>query len=875
MSRHSIKYLKNYSKPDYYISRTDLHFDIFDTYTIVKTQYSVYRSPESSERAIRLDGENLELMSVRLDGRLLNDGDYKCDDFSLTIYNVPEKFILDIKTNIKPDENKALAGLYRSKSILVTQCEPHGFRRITYSLDRPDISSIYTTSIIASAEQYPVLLSNGDKQLDLCLENNRRLVVWHDPFPKPSYLFALVAGDLACVKSSFSTMSNREISLELYVSKGAEDQCEFALEAVKKAMLFDEQQYSREYDLDTFMIVATEDFNFGAMENKGLNIFNISCINTHKNLSTDTEFLRVASVIGHEYFHNWSGNRVTCRDWFQLSLKEGLTVYRENQFMESVFPVSLNRVGFINKLLSRQFAEDAGPLAHPVQPDSYIEVNNFYTATIYEKGAEVIRMMHTLIGDDNYFKGISNYFDKFDGACATIEDFVACMENSSGFDLSQFKNWYKQKGTPTVKVRTLYDSKNKCLDVNVKQIKPFNDENTHLYPLVIPIKVAVFDNEGNKIKASYKDIQSSHHLFVLKDKESNFHLDNVKVEPTVSLLQGLSAPVKLDYDYSVEDLSILLLYEKDQYNRWDAAVRLHKKELFSVLKNISRGSIPVISEKYLSIIKELLSLANDQKMYNILGNLLQLPKITIFTQELEDINIEHIYSSYQFIQSSIYQNHRDIVDNIFETLQKSHFDRDIAVAKRILQNTLLDYIIIDKSEKEVRFLSDLISATDNITEHLSIMSHLCSIDSPLVEEYLNKFYDKWKNSPLTYDKWIKLLSGSNSKNVYERITRIKQEDPNFIATNPNHIRALYGYFSMENLVYFHARDGKGYELVVNEILEVDKFNPNLSSVLVSVFSNWKKFAKENQNLMQKYLQTILDSETISKNLFEMTEKMLS
>ncbi|NQY44146.1 MAG: DUF3458 domain-containing protein, partial [Legionellales bacterium] len=560
--------------------------------------------------------------------------------------------------------------------------EPHGFRRIVYSIDRPDVSSVYTTSITADRDEFPVLLSNGNRTFEAELDNNRKLVVWNDPYPKPSYLFALVAGKLSCVSSSYTTLTNREVKLELYVSHGAEQQCEFALEVVKKAMRWDEEKYSREYDLDIFMIVATEDFNNGAMENKGLNIFNISCINTHKDLSTDAEFLRVASVVGHEYFHNWSGNRVTCRDWFQLSLKEGLTVYRENQFMEDTFPLSLNRLGCIDKLINYQFTEDADSLAHPVQPDSYIEVNNFYTATIYEKGAEVIRMIQTILGDRNYYKGISLYFDKFDGGCATIDDFVACMEEASGYNLLNFKNWYKQQGTPIIDIKTSYAEES--FTINVTQEIPHNDKNKKLYPLVVPIEIAFFDNVGGKIDVSFNESKAFKHTLVLEDFSTEYKFTNVSAKPTVSFLRGLSAPVKLNYDYDINDLHTLVLHEEDEFNRWDAANRLHKIEIGKILDSLKSGTKFLVSDRYLDIFEQILAKANETNQYSILGYLLQLPKPKVFIQDLVDVDISDILNSYKIVRQGIYDTHKEKIDSLYNKLLSTKYEEDVNKAKRIL-----------------------------------------------------------------------------------------------------------------------------------------------------------------------------------------------
>lgn len=862
-------YLKDYKQLNYSVKEIKLAFDISEEKTVVKArQHIELENPE--ENTVVLSGDSLELNSIYINGQLLEISQYELSNSELKIINVPSKFILDIENTIYPHLNKALSGLYKTKNIFLTQCEPHGFRRITYAPDRPDISSIYTVSITADKDKYPILLSNGDKQEEMIVKDNRKTVSWRDPFPKPSYLFALVAGNLVAVQDHYITSSGKKVDIFLYVEDGQQEQCLYAIDALKKAMKWDEVTYNREYDLNTYMIVAAEDFNMGAMENKGLNIFNISCVNTHEALSTDAEYLRVAAVIAHEYFHNWSGNRVTCRDWFQLSLKEGLTVYRENQFMQDTFPEALARVNNVNKLIEYQFSEDSGPMSHAVQTDSYIEINNFYTATVYEKGAEIIRMLHTLIGDQKYYQAMDDYFNKYDGTCATIDNFVKCMEESSRYELTKFKRWYKQHGTPKVIVHAKYDYDNKTLSVKLEQTAPNNDQQTDLYPLVIPVKISLYTENGTKIISNFQNNEAHTHVLEFADKDKVFIFSGVNNEPIVSIFEGLSAPIKVIYDKSFSDDRGLMLYAEDEYNRWQAAQSIHKKELDFILQNPGAD----LSDEYIQCIGELLSLGEQENNYCLVAYMLVLPKVKTYIQDLNDIDVDKIYLAYNKILSSIYREYKHKIHDIYHLITRSMSEVN-SISSRIFKNSLLYYIASNKTTETAKFLTNELEQTNNITEQVNLLSKLCHINSLEWENKISEFHAKWKMNIITYEKWLRLVSMSSQENVLEKIKDVKHKDKSFNAENPNHMRALYGTFGMENLLQFHRKSGEGHQLILDEVIEIDSFNPQLSARLIQAFSNWKKLHLSNRESIYDKISKLLENPGISKDLYEVAKKILA
>ncbi len=874
MQNFKTKYLKDYQPPSFYASSVHLHFDIYDDHTLVKAQYQIVSNKNDKFKAdtLELNGEELSLSSIHLNGRLLGKKEYTEKDSKLIIKDVPQKFILDIELIIKPHENKALAGLYQSKDIFITQCEPHGFRRIIYSLDRPDISSIFTTSITADSKKYPILLSNGNKEAEILIHNNHKLVIWHDPHPKPCYLFALVAGQFSKVTSTFQTVSGREVALEVYADPKHAEYCKFALDIIKLSMKWDEDKYNREYDLDIFMLVATADFNSGAMENKGLNIFNISCINAHESISTDSEFHRVASVIAHEYFHNWSGNRVTCRDWFQINLKEGLTVYREKQFLHDTYPLGLNRILEVIFLLNHQFPEDASSLAHPVQPTSYIEVNNFYTNTVYYKGSEIIRMMNLILGDKKYFKAVEYYFDKFDGTCATIQDFTTSMEESSKLNLTQFKNWYKQKGTPNVHIKTSYNEDKKTSSIEITQTKPDNDQ-ADAYPLMLPMDVAFFGGDGDKLKVTYDQSPAKHeHLLVLKENTTTYEFNNVTQKPIISCLRGFSAPVKLEIEYSTADLSILMLHETDDYIRWNASQRLHAETIIKIMQSIKDKKELTLDSEYLNCIGGILTCLAKPEQFSILSYLLNLPSLNALLADLSNIDVESIYTAYQFINQTIFSKFSDQISKLYAELSEEDFTPDINRASRMLQHSLLTLITSNRSENDAKLCQEKLQSTNNITNQISLLSHLVNIDSNITNDCMQQYLEKWQGNQITYDKWLRLISSARTDSVFSKIKAIQKLEP-YSNTNPNNIRSLIGNFSMGNMQYFHAKSGEGYTIVANEVLRIDKFNPQISSRLMQAFTDWRKFDTHNQNLLSSSIQRVLETKNISKNLFEITDKM--
>lgn len=861
MEKFNVKYLKDYTPPTYTVASTDIAFDIFADKTEVQTTYTV----SSINENIILHGDNIELISVLVNNRQLSEDEYKVTNISLEIFSIPKNCNITVNTTVYPHLNFALSGLYKTKQILITQCEPHGFRRITYSPDTPDISSIFTTTITADPKTYPVLLSNGDKIQEYTNDSGRKTVVWSDPHPKPTYLFALVAGDLSVVREHFITTSNKQVDIELYVEHGKEQECVFALEVVKKAMRWDEEKYNREYDLNTFMIVAAEDFNAGAMENKGLNIFNISCINTHDSISTDSEYHRVASVIAHEYFHNWSGNRITCRDWFQLSLKEGLTVYRESQFMEDTYPEALNRINVTNTLLEYQFTEDASATAHQVQPDSYIEVNNFYTATIYEKGAEIIRMMNVILGDDIFFKAVEHYFEKFDGTCATIEDFIDALEEYSQQDLQGFKKWYKQKGTPVLHVNSTYNKSTKELLLKFKQTKPTNDDNYNNYPLIMPVTTALFDSRGAPVNSIYKDKKTHEHVLVINNLEENIVLQEVMEQPVISTLRGLSAPVILKHELSNDELMVLMSYDNDGYNRNKAANNIHRDMIFNSLstKQISLNSYDTLISKILASIK-------SSKDYSISSKLITLPKVKTIIPDLTDIVIEDIFSIYNNIMQTVFKKNKNQIIDCYYNLNKNKHHQDQA-AIRQLKGALIKYMVSAGSVENADFICDEIAKTNNITEQLILLTNLCQIDTKHRVEKIQEFYHKWNGNLITYEKWLRLTAMSNTQNIYTEILAIESSE-HFNSKNPNHLRALYGCFSHENLLYFHASNGLGYKKMMEKIINIDSYNPQLASRMSQCFAMWRMFNKNNQQVVIDLLHDALHVNDISKNLYEVLNK---
>ena len=684
-------YLKDYQRPDFYIDHVDLVFELEEERTRVLSTLHVRRNQHSDACSLILMGECLELGEVKIDGELLSANSYQITDVDMMIDAVPDSFSLQIETFIKPQENFSLEGLYKSSGNYCTQCEAEGFRKITYFLDRPDVMALYTTTIIADRDKYPVLLSNGNPVEAGELENNRHWAKWHDPFRKPSYLFALVAGDLSYISDHFITSSGRNVQCRIYVQHHNIDQCDYAMASLKRSMKWDEENYGREYDLDVYNIVAVDDFNMGAMENKGLNVFNSKYVLAKQDTATDTDFINIEGVIGHEYFHNWSGNRVTCRDWFQLTLKEGLTVFRDQQFTADMNAAAPKRIDDVNILRTAQFAEDAGPMAHPIQPSSYQEINNFYTVTVYNKGAEIIRMIHTLLGSDNFRKGMDLYFERHDGQAVTTEEFVSAMEDASKVNLAQFRRWYQQAGTPEVTVTEEYDSAEKVYRLTLSQKTPATPGQDEKLPFHLPVKLSLLDSSGGTL--SLEDGDDSTVLNFL-DEEQTFNFENIEQKPVLSILQGYSAPVKLHFERDDEELAFCMAHESDDFNRWEAGQQLSTRLLLAMVQKINAGRADELSlpDYYIEACRKTLNHQSLDKA--LIARALTLPSLTYIGEMMPVIDVDAIHQAREFTCSHLAESLKDDFLQCYQANSQDEYSLSPAsMGERFLQGQALDYLM--------------------------------------------------------------------------------------------------------------------------------------------------------------------------------------
>jgi aminopeptidase N len=860
-----IIYLKDYKAPDYLVKKLDLLFRIQDGKTIVTSTALYYRQGQAGHPALVLDGEHMSLLSVKMDGQ---DCLYDKTDTTLTIQNLPAEFTLEIITEFNPSENTALEGLYQSGDMVCTQCEAQGFRRITYFQDRPDVMTVFTTRIEADKNLFPVLLSNGNLVKEGAMSDNRHFAEWHDPFPKPCYLFALVAGKLDFIQDSFTTMSGRKVDLRIYARQGDQDQCHYAMESLIRSMKWDEDTYGREYQLDKFNIVAVSDFNMGAMENTSLNIFNTALVLAHPETATDLDFYRVESVIGHEYFHNWTGNRVTCRDWFQLSLKEGLTVYRDQEFSADMNSRSVQRIDDVEGLRSMQFPEDSGPLAHPVRPDSYIEINNFYTTTVYEKGAEVVRMQATLLGPKLYRKATDLYFARHDGQAVTCDDFVKCMEDVSRLDLSQFKLWYSQAGTPEVTAKTHYDESKKQVTLSMTQRVPDTHGQTNKKPHHIPVAVGLLDSDG-------KDMITTQILH-LKEKSQNFIFDNIPQRPIPSILRNYSAPVRLTTDLSEDDLRFLMVKDSDGFNRWEAAQTLTLRLINRMLDQAEAGHMVMTDRAYLDSVGQLLAQALDrQEDKALLARMIALPEHSIISQERSVIYPEHIHGVVTRIKYDILSEYSKTLGELYKKLnQAKPFTPDApSMAERSLKSVVMDIFTCDGGELPSALCKKHYFESSNMTDRMMALNGLLDTDSGERAEVLADFYKRFKDFPLVIDKWFGAQARAIRPQTLDDI-RLLAAHPDFNLKNPNRARSLYGTFAMRNPVIFHSRSGDGYNLFGQVILTLDKINPQIASRLLTSLREWRRYDSERQAKMKIVLQDIVKTKDLSPNVFEIANKTL-
>lgn len=887
-------YLKDYQPPNFTIETTALDFDLYEDHATVVAKMLFVRNPDAPDpdaNSLILHGQDQVLEKLAIDERELGAGDYAIDDDSLTIAelsswvaNSADRFYLTVTSRIEPQNNTTLEGLYKSRKMFCTQCEAEGFRRITYYLDRPDVMARFTTTIRADRKRYPVLLSNGNQVASGIEEHDsqRHWVSWEDPFRKPSYLFALVAGDLASIDDRFTTMSGREITLRIFVEEKDLDKCEHAMNSLKKAMRWDEEKYGREYDLDIFMIVAVDDFNMGAMENKGLNIFNTSCVLANPHTTTDLGFQRVEAVVAHEYFHNWSGNRVTCRDWFQLSLKEGFTVFRDSEFSADMGSRVVKRVEDVNLLKTVQFAEDAGPMAHSVRPDSYMEISNFYTVTIYEKGAEVVRMLSLLLGEDKFRAGTDLYFERHDGQAVTTEDFVRAMEDASGVDLQQFRRWYSQAGTPILSVDTRYDAAANTFTLTFKQRCPDTPGQTNKLPFTIPVRVGLLRKDGSEIALQLSDEAEpagTDRILVVSDAAQEFTFTGIDQQPVPSLLRGFSAPVRLNYDYARDDLFFLMVHDSDGFNRWNAGQLLAIDALHGLQAQRSDGAALEVPELLVDAFGKVLDdvMANADQDKAMIAQLLSLPTESFLIEQATVADVEAIHEVREFIANNLARHHHDKLARIYkENDGNGEFSAEPeAIARRALKNLTLAYLLRTGDEDWIQRCYWQFEGAGNMTDQLAALR--CLVNCPaasardLADKALSEFFDNWQHESLVVDQWFSVQATCMLPGTLARVKELLKH-PHFTIKNPNKVRALIGAFCGQNHINFHSADCAGYEFLADQVLALDKLNPQIASRLLNPLTRWKKFDPARQSLMQVQLQRIKTSGDLSSDVYEVVQK---
>ncbi|MBE0462651.1 MAG: aminopeptidase N [Halomonadaceae bacterium] len=869
-------YLSDYQPPAYRVTHTELTFDLDPAATRVKARLLMERNDEVSDQTpLVLNGEHLALISLAIDGTPLTDADYQLNEKNLCIPKVPASFSLESEVEIAPSTNTALEGLYQSSGMYCTQCEAEGFRRITFYPDRPDVMATFTVTVIGDQESEPVLLANGNPVDSGKLENGRHFATWEDPHPKPCYLFALVAGNLHKVEDRFSTMSGRNVTLQIWVEKDNLDKTEHAMASLKRSMAWDEQTYGREYDLDLFMIVAVSDFNMGAMENKGLNIFNSAAVLTHPHTATDATFQNVEGIVAHEYFHNWSGNRVTCRDWFQLSLKEGFTVFRDQCFSADTNSAPVKRIQDVSFFRTAQFAEDAGPTAHPVRPDHFIEITNFYTLTIYEKGAEVVRMLCNLVGWDNFRRGADQYFERFDGQAVTIEDFVGCMADTSGEDLSQFMRWYAQAGTPEIDAHGEYDYVKSEYHLTLRQRTPATPGQTTKQPLHIPVRMGLVGTKSGQDLALTLEGETlgKDAVINLRDNEQTFVFTEVAEAPVPSLLRDFSAPVKLHFPYSREELAFLLTHDSDGFNRWDAGQRLAMLALDDLIAAHRNGVEKVMDARVIEAFRILLTGPVSDKA--VLAEMLTLPSEAYIAEQQPIVDVDAIHAAREFVRQSLALALRD---EFAATFEANRSDEPYAptpeqIAQRSLKNIALSYLMSIEEEQAIAFCQAQFAADHNMTDVRHALTLLVHSDrDDLSSPALKAFGEKWAHDPLVMDQWFTIQVTRPQSDVLERVQFLMQH-PAFSIKNPNKVRALIGAFA-QNRVNFHRLDGQGYALLADVVIELNRLNPEIAARLITPLTRWQRFDETRQSLMRTQLERI-KQEPLSSNVYEVVEKALA
>ena len=872
--------LQDYAPPAFLIDEVTLEVELDPAETRVHARLKMRRNPDSKtpKAPLVLDGQKLALHEVRIDGETLSGNAYQVDGEHLTIPEAPDAFTLETVTTCGPEANTALTGLYLSNGIYCTQCEAQGFRRITYYLDRPDVMAVFRTRIVADEKALPVLLSNGNLVKSGRLKGGKHFVEWHDPFPKPAYLFALVAGDLAHVEDKFVTASGREVMLRIFVERGNEDRCAYAMEALKRAMRWDEEVFGREYDLDIFMIVAVSAFNMGAMENKGLNIFNDKYVLARPDTATDADYAAIEAIIAHEYFHNWTGNRITCRDWFQLCLKEGLTVFRDQEFTSDMRSRPVKRIADVRLLRSHQFPEDQGPLAHPVRPESYIEINNFYTATVYEKGAELCRMIHTLAGPKRFRKGMDLYFERHDGHAATVEDFLDAISDGAGLDLAQFRRWYSQSGTPEVLVTGRYDAARETYTLKMTQVCAATPGQAIKDAYHIPIAVGLVGPDGKDMPLQLEGEEKPGgrtRVLSLTERTQSFRFRNVTEKPVPSLLRGFTAPVTLTANLKERDWVFLMAHDSDPFNRWEAAQRYSSGLLISMVEAVRTGGRRRRGVAFAEMVSSVLA---DKKIDpDFAAQMITLPGEQTIAQLIgKDVDVDAIHEAREALRASVAEEAQDALAHAYERLRiDGPYSPDAAHAgRRALRNACLAYLAVAPGGDGVTLAARHFAEAGNMTDQIAGLTVLAGIDCPERVEALDRFYGQWKGDHLVMDKWLAIQAMSSLPGTLDEVRRLI-EHPAFTIRNPNKVRALIGSFATANQLRFHAADGAGYALVADKVLELDPLNPQVAARLLGAFKSWRQLEPGRRKLMSRQLQRIAGTEGISRDVFEIATKTLA
>ena len=877
---------KDYTEPDFWIDKVELHFELGEGQTLVHSKLHMRANPNVNDgtKPLALMGELLETKRIAIDGRELSAADYQTAEEELTVPGVPAgSFVFECTVAVEPEKNLSLSGLYKSSGNFCTQCEAEGFRRITWYLDRPDVMAKFTVTIDGDADKYPVMLSNGNRISSSVLDDGRTRVVWEDPFKKPSYLFALVAGNLSCHAGSYTTTSGRNVKLEIWVEPQNIDKCEHALVSLQKSMKWDEDTFGLEYDLDIYMIVAVGDFNMGAMENKGLNVFNSKFVLASPDTATDGDYEGIEGVIAHEYFHNWTGNRVTCRDWFQLTLKEGLTVFRDQQFSGDMISQAVLRIQDVNGLRLAQFPEDAGPMAHPIRPESYIEMNNFYTSTVYSKGAEVIRMYHTLLGADGFRKGMDLYFERHDGQAVTCDDFRAAMADANGRNLDQLENWYTQAGTPTLEVTEKFDAAAKEYTLTFEQSRGPVAGGGEFQPMLIPVRLGLLSAKDGKDLALFGEVPTpgaTEAVIELTAQRTCVTFTGIEARPVPSVLRNFSAPVKLKMDESEADLAFRMAHDSDAFNRWEAGQRLMKAVLLGLIADVQAGRELVLNAGLVSAFGVLLS---DPTLDPALkASAMGMPAERILAQEFDTVDPDALHTARVFAVKSLARAHRAL---LLTTYASSKVEGPYRYAKedmagRSLRNSclgLLSSLIGSGSDgggEEIGILKTHFEEADNMTDQITALAILSGKDIPERAEAVLSFYDQWKHDPLVIDKWFMVQAVTSHPDVFQQVVELYGH-PDFTMKNPNRMRSLIGAFAAGNQWGFHKKDGAGYAFIADRVLEVDGLNPQVAARLAGSFNAWKRFDESRQAMMKAQLERIVATEGLSKDVFEIVSKALA